>query len=234
MFIRALLLICIFLGGNSIFASTLSLVEIQSLNNNGKIILDTDNKYVTKKNISNNEIEIKLKDTNINENIKTINDNVSNNTQISIMQNGKDAYINLYGNNIAKYELNYASDNSLIPINNRHKDIQLLFSIALFLVGISILSNIHNSKKQRNKNVTKKYVRYSKDTKLVKEQQNQIKAINTLRAKNNIIPNNSIHGTPVANFVNSNKINVVDIPNDFKHSHNKYFEYEQYKKAVNS
>ena len=64
--------------------------------------------------------------------------------------------------------------------------------------------------------------------------QNQVKQICTLRAKNNGMTNGSIHGTPVSNFANANKIKCGTVPPELKRGHNKYFEYSELKKAVNS
>ena len=233
--LKSILCITVLASGNGVFAATLSSVELKSDSNIGKIILNTDKKKVSKKKISSNEMVIKLNNTKVSDNIKTVYDNLPANTEISIMQNRKDTFVNLNGDKISNYEIVYAADNSIIPIKNTKNDITTGMLILAFIASAAAISKKNNKKSQiRNKILTRSLIEYSNSQETLKRQQNQVKQICTLRAKNNGMTNGSIHGTPVSNFANANKIKCGTVPPELKRGHNKYFEYSELKKAVNS
>lgn len=222
--------ICIVLSSNSAFAAALSSVEIVSDGNYGKIYLNTDKSVVNKKNISENQIQIKLKNTNITENLKTTYNNAPQDTEISMIQNGKNAYINICGQNIANYELLYAKDGSLIPTKNGKKDVLIAFAIFAGIAFVSLLSRKVN---QNYPNLSLNMENLHTQTLI--QQKNQIKEINTLRNKINKINNNSIHGNPVKHFADNYSVNSVTVPAGFRKSDFDFIEYPNtLKKAVNS
>lgn len=225
---KIFLCVCLLFAGNGAFASVLSNVEVSLDNKIGKIILDTDKSAIYKKVLSNDKIHIKLKNTTINDNIKILYNSVPKNMEVSIMQNGKDAYISLFGENIAKYELLFAHNESIIPIKNGLKDFfTYLFIISLVLITGFISKKIYKSKMSNNLN--------SSDMDTVIRQKKQIMALNTIRNKSVTLKGKSIHGNLIANFAEYNKMNTVSVPENLQNSNAKYYEYNKnFKTAVNS
>ncbi|MBQ2645700.1 hypothetical protein IJG14_09040 [bacterium] len=223
---KLLLLIFLFLIGGSSFASTLSNVSVLSDGNIGKIVLDTDKSSVYKKVISNNEIQIQLKNTSCLENLKTQYINVPLDTDMSIVQNGKDTFINLSGENIKNYELLYSKDESLIPIKNIKKDSFVGLSVFALLIYLMVYL--------RRKNNSSCYIaeKHSITNEDIRLKDSQINTMCTLRNKSNIASNASIHGKLVSNFSNNS---CVTIPNELKNLNVKYIDFnKELKNAANS
>lgn len=225
---RFLLCICLLFISNTAFASVLSNVEVSSDGNIGKIILDTDKSSVYKKVLSDNNVQIKLKNTSIKENLKISYNRVPQNTEVSVMQNGKDAYISLFGANIAKYDMLFADDESLIPIRDTKKDT----AAALIIMALVLLAGWF-SKKMYKFSAGKTSA--SPELTTVIQQKNKIMAMNTLRNQSNSLKNQSIHGNPIAHFADCNKSGMVTVPNDLKISDVNYTEYsKELQNAVNT
>lgn len=229
---KVLLCTCIFFMGNVSIASNLSNIEIETIDKNGRIILDTDKKVIDKKLISSNEIQLKLRNTSVKDNLRTKYVNAPENTEVSVMQTKKDTYIHIYGQNIANFDLIYASDESLIPVKNGKKDFLTFFSIIAFLLTVSLISK--NSSKNQNKSAFLQN-EHSVNMETVKRQQTQIKELNTLRNKINYGSNtNSIHANTVPEFSRTGN-NYVTLPKEFQTSNVKYLNSSnELKKAVNS
>ncbi|MCR5260794.1 MAG: hypothetical protein K6C94_03040 [Candidatus Gastranaerophilales bacterium] len=226
-FCKWLMCICFILSANSVFASSLSSVEIVSDNGVGKIYLGIDKSVINKKKISLNEIQIQLKNTGIIENLKTIYKNAPKDIEISVIQNGKHAFINIFGENIADFELLYAKDGSFIPLKNNKKDIAAVLLILAGVLGTALLSKKINNLNKNSKGS-------DLHTETVIRQKNQIIEINTLRNKSNQTLHNSIHGN-VHRFANTAYAGTVTVPEDLQKSDFEFIEYKNnLKKAVKS
>jgi hypothetical protein len=224
-FCKWLICICLFLSANTVFASSLSSVEIFSDGSVGKIYLDTDKSVISKKNISLNEIQIQLKNTDILENLKTICNNAPKDIEVSVIQNGKNAFISILGENVKNFELLYSKDGSIIPLKNYKKDILTALLILFGICGISFVSKkVNTLNKKLSANVSDLH------TETIIRQKNQIIKINTLRNRSNQTVHTSIHGNPVKRFANT-----VTVPQDLQKSGLEYAENQNnLKNAVNS
>jgi hypothetical protein len=223
-----------FIIGGTAFANNLYSVEITNSDNIGKIILDTDSSSISKSKISNNEISLKLKNTLVLDNVKAKYDNLSTFTDVSIMQNGNDTFINLSGDNISNYQINYAFSGKKIPINNHHLLFIFLLSIfsfsSVFASCKKILNLFYNNDKDilRNTNIEMAVKEKIKNNKTI-----NIKNIQTLRTKTLCNNNSNIHSDFIANFSNSTNNQNMSIPKNLLNE-NRYMDFSQLKQAVNS
>lgn len=229
LFVKALLCGCIFAGNSCVMASTLSSVEIANNGNQGKIVLNTDKTKIKKNVISSDEIVLNLKNTTVSENVKTVCDNLPAMTEISVMQDGKDAYINLSGKNVANFKLISAKDGSIIPLSNLKKD----FGFGSFAVLALILAAISARIKNNISRKSQENLRNTQLEKAVRQKLTAPKELKTLRAKINVSNNSAIHGTPIINFALASKMNKATVPYSFKNT-DEYLDYNQLKKAVNA
>lgn len=229
LFVKALLCGCIFVGGSCVMANTLSSVEVANNGNQGKIVLNTDKTKIKKNIISSDEIVLNLKNTTVSENVKTICDNLPAMTEISVMQNGKNAYINLSGKDVANFELTYAKDGSIIPLSNQKRDFGF-GSFAIFALvisaGIARMMNNFSRKSQES-------LRNTQLEQAVRKQMAAKRELKTLRARTKVSGNSAIHGAPVVNFAIASKMSRVTMPSSFRNP-DEYMDYNQLKKAVNA
>lgn len=229
LFVKALLCGCIFVGGSCVGANTLSSVEVANMGSNGKIVLDTDKTKIQKSVISSDEIVLNLKNTAVSENVQTICDNLPAMTEISVMQNGKNAYINLSGTDIANFELTYAKDGSIIPISNMKREFGLgSFAILALIIaaGAARMMNDLSRKSQES-------LRNTQLEQAVRQQITAKRELKTLRARTKVSGNSAIHGAPVVNFAIASKMSKVSMPSSFRNA-DEYMDYNQLKKAVNA
>lgn len=225
-----LCIVCILIFGTGAFAQSLNSVEINSDFGNGKIILDTDMKSAVKKTkISQNEIKLELKNTIVSDNIKTVYDNTSAYNGISIMQNGKNSYINISGENIAEYELLYANDNSIIPVSSGLKDFGVLFVIFSF-VSFILSKKLKNFADNRKENLRKMVMEQSERQQKIVAEQKRIRELKTLRAKVKNANNRTIHENSVPKFASNTKMSV---PITLQYNNSKVSAFSELKKAVN-
>lgn len=227
LFVKTILCGCILLSGSCVLANTLESVEVENFGKQGKIVLNTDKTKIQKNVISSDEIVLNLKNTTVSENVKTMCENLPVMTEISVMQNGKDAYINLTGENIANYELTYENGN-IIPLSSMKKDFGFC-SFAIFalliIAGITRIKNSVSRKSQES-------LRNTQIEHAVKQKIAANKELKTLRAKTRKCNNSAIHGTPVINFVNASKMIGVTVPSSLRKV-DEYMDYDQLKRAVN-
>ena len=229
LFVKALLCGCIFVGGSCAMANTLFYVEVANIGNQGKIVLNTDKTKIQKNVISSDEIVLNLKNTTVSENVKTICDNLPTMTEISVMQNGKNAYINLSGENVANFELTYANDGSIIPLSNMKRD----FGFGSFAVLALILAAIAARMKNNFSRKSQENLRNTQLEQAVRQQLTAKRELRTLRAKTNVSNRSAIHGAPVINFAIASQMSKVTMPSSFKNT-DEYMDYNQLKKAVNA
>lgn len=194
--VKSALTACIIFGGSFAFASTLNSVEVKTTSNDAKILLNTDYKsFVKKTDVSTNQIQLILKDTTINENIQTKYDNSKSFNGISLVQDGKDAYIYVSGVNPSSIEVVNAATNSIVPLNTHKKDFSAGIGILGFLGIVGFLSMFTN---KRTKKVTKTLVEHSLHKNEIK---NNIDIRNyTIRTSSLNSSSVSIHGNPTAKF----------------------------------
>lgn len=227
LFVKTILCGCILVSGTCAFSNTLTSVEVANYGSQGKIVLNTDKTKIQKNVISSDEIVLNLKNTTVSENVKTICDNLPVMTEISVMQNGKNAYINLSGKNVANFELTYSNGN-IIPLSNLKKDFGFgSFAILAFVIlaGIARMMNSVSRKSQES-------LRNTQLEQAVKQKIAAKKELKTLRARTKVCNNSAIHGAPVINFANATKMNRISIPSSFRNT-DEYMDYNQLKKAVN-
>lgn len=227
LFVKTILCGCILVTGSCGFSNTLTSVEVANYGNQGKIVLNTDKTKIQKNVISSDEIVLNLKNTTVSENVKTICDNLPVMTEISVMQNGKNTYVNLSGKNVANFELTYANGN-IIPLSSMKKDFGFgSFAILALLIiaGVARMMNSFNRKSQES-------LRNTQLEQAVKQKITAKKELKTLRARTKVCNKSVIHGTPVINFANASKINRVTVPSSFRNA-DEYMDYNQLKKAVN-
>lgn len=230
--IKFILTTLLFFGGNLSFASSLNAIEIKTAPSDTKIFLETDyNSFVKKTNISPNQIQLVLKNTSIAENIQTKVDSNNSLNGISLVQDGKDAYICISGLNTSDISVINSSTNNNLPLNTHSKDLSAGLYILLFLAGTSLLSFLVN-KKVSSKSATKPFVEYS-------FHKNEIK--NNINIKEYTIRNTvsnascvSIHGNPTLKFSQNGKTSVVSIPETLSQRHSNYINSTVLKKAVNT
>ena len=204
LFVKTILCGCILVTGSCGFSNTLTSVEVANYGNQGKIVLNTDKTKIQKNVISSDEIVLNLKNTTVSENVKTICDNLPVMTEISVMQNGKNTYVNLSGKNVANFELTYANGN-IIPLSSMKKDFGFgSFAILALLIiaGVARMMNSFNRKSQES-------LRNTQLEQAVKQKITTKKELKTLRARTKVCNNSVIHGTPVINFANASKMNRV-------------------------
>ena len=227
LFVKTILCGCILVTGSCGFSNTLTSVEVANYGNQGKIVLNTDKTKIQKNVISSDEIVLNLKNTTVSENVKTICDNLPVMTEISVMQNGKNTYVNLSGKNVANFELTYANGN-IIPLSSMKKDFGFgSFAILALLIiaGVARMMNSFNRKSQES-------LRNTQLEQAVKQKITAKKELKTLRARTKVCNNTVIHGTPVINCANASKMNRVTVPSSFRNA-DEYMDYNQLKKAVN-
>lgn len=228
LFLKALLCGCILANGACSMANTLSAVEISNFENNGQIVLNTDKTKIQKEIISSDEIILNLKNTTVSENIKTVCDNLPSDTDISVIQDGKNAFINLSGKDIASFELKF-QDGKTIPLSSMKKDFGFC-SFALLVLAliacVAKLSNVLNRKSQDN-------LRNVKIENIVRQEISEKRELKTLRTRTKVCNNSVIHGMPVANFAVVSKMNKISVPYSFRNT-DEYMDYNQLKRAVNA
>lgn len=227
LFVKTMLCGCILIGGSCVFANTLDSVEVENFGKQGKIILNTDKTRIQKNVISSDEIVLNLKNTTVSEDVKTACENLPVMTEISVMQDGKDAYINLSGENIANYELTYKNGNT-IPLSSMKKDFGFC-SFAIFalliIAGIARVKNSLSRKSQES-------LRNTQIEQAVKQKIAANKELKTLRAKTKQCNTSAIHGAPVINFADASKMLGVTVPSSLRKV-DEYMDYDQLKRAVN-
>lgn len=227
LFVKTMLCGCILVSGSCALANTLDSVEVENFGKQGKIILNTDKTKIQKNVISSDEIILNLKNTTVSENVKTVCENLPVMTEISVMQDGKDAYINLSGENIANYDLTYENGNT-IPLSSMKKDFGFgsfaIFAL-LIIAGIARVKNSLSRKSQES-------LRNTQIEQAVKQKIAANKELKTLRAKTKQCNNSAIHGAPVINFADASKMLGVTVPSSLRKV-DEYMDYDQLKKAVN-
>lgn len=230
--IKVSLCLCMLVYGSAVFANSLNAVEIKTNSNNGKIILDTNKKFsINKSKISNNEIQIELKNTNIAENLTTQSNNSLEKGSVSIIQNGKNTYINIKGNNASKYDIVFAGDNSSVPQNSKSKNI--LFSVAIMMLAV-VASRIFNEIKEfitnRKEKLRKEFGFESTKQEKLSIHKKQLGNIKSLRAKVESPSNISIHTQSMPRFATNT---TMSTPKDLKISNTNIFNIKELKKAAN-
>ncbi len=227
-FFKVLLCGCIFVSGACSMANTLSSVEVSNLGNNGKIVLNTDKTKIQKNIISADEIILNLKNTTVSDNIKTVCDNLSSNTDVSVVQDGNNTFINISGENVADFDLLF-QDGSLIPLSSVKNDFGFCSFALLALVAVACIAKVSGSfcrKSQDN-------LRNVKIENMVRQQIVEKRELKTLRSRTKVCNNSVIHGMPVLNFSVVSKMNKVSLPSSFRNT-DEYLDYNQLKKVVNA
>ncbi len=229
--IKPILCISILLFGNNTFAQCLNSIEIRPADGmiNNKIILNTDSKSSIKKfKISDNEIELVLKNTSISDNIKTFYYNTDNYCNITFLQNGKNANINIKADNINNYEvfsLNNSNSSGHFP-----KKILVSFLTAFILLFLFLSDLKFHTKKLRNEYLIKKSDDKSCNNSKIALEHKRIKELKTIRTKILYSQNKSIIENNLPKF--SSEKNLKQ-PQTLQYKNGKlYFDYD-YKKAVN-
>lgn len=227
--VKTALTACILFGGSFAFAASLNSVEVKTTPADAKILLGTDYKsFVKKTDLSTNQIQLVLKDTTINENIQTKFDNSKSFNGVSLVQDGKDAYIYVSGINTSNIEVINAETNNIVPLNTHKKDFSTGLGILGFLLVTAAVSMFTNRKTAK---VTKTFVEHSLHRNEIK---NNINIKNyTIRTSTSNSNSVSIHGTPTAKFAQDTSsfgLNKQNRNNQSAISINSYC----LKKAVNS
>lgn len=227
--IKYFICLCLLCSGSGVFANSLNSVEIKSGINGGQIILDTNmNSSVKKVKLSDNEIKIELKNTNVADNVKTICDNSQNCDSISVMQNGNNAYINISAKNVNGYQLLYAKDYSLIPVFSTFKNLGFVsLTIFLLISLICVFKNIYCFSVLRKEKIRKSAAEQVVRHKKIEAEQKRIRELKTLRAKIKKSKNNAIHDSFLPKFATNPK-NVLP-----KMLENNGLRFREFKKVAN-
>jgi len=192
-------------------ANTLSAVDVYQNGESGKILLSAAQKPVVKKvNVSENEITLKLNDTDMSSNLTSKYSDVNGSGNISVMQDGNSTFVTISGNNVSGYKILNASDNSVIPTSSGNNS-AIILSALLFVLSLGFMS----SKKKQKVSVNKKVKTVSSDVKTEAEK-NMLKDLKTLRNRIHSSKTSSIHGNPVLRFANNSVNPAVSVPDSLK------------------
>lgn len=206
--IRYILTTGICLIGTISCANTLSAVDVYQNGNSGKILLSASQIPVVKKiNVSEDEITLKLSNTDISSNLTSVAGGSEN---ISVMQDGTSTFVTISGNNVSDYKILNASDNSVIPTSSDNNS-AIFLSALLFVLSLGFMSA---GKKQRV-SVNKKIKTVSSDVRTEAEK-DMLKDLKTLRSKIQAANTSSIHGNPVLRFANNSVNPAMSVPESLK------------------
>ena len=205
--IKYILTTGICLVGTMSFANTLTAVDVYQ--NDGRIMLNATQKPVVKKvNVSENEITLKLSDTEMASNLTSKYVNGSGMENISVMQDGKSTFVTISGDRVSDYKIMNASDNSVIPASS-DSNAAIIISSVLFILSLGFMS-------RKKKSVADKKINtVLADTKTETEK-SMLNDLKTLRNRNQVAVTSSIHGNPVMRFANNSANSSMSVPEGLK------------------
>lgn len=219
----------LFIIGSSSFANTLTAIDITSNDNGGKIILNTTEKPVLKKNtVSKNSIKIRLSNTDISEKLTYNASGLNGTDKLNIVQDGNSTVISLTKNNIADFLVLESYKNSDIPVSGKNNT-YLISSLILMFLFLNIITGVFRNKNQ-NRQIQKIKLKINSKTETEKS---MLRDLRTLRNKNKISNNSYIHGNPVLRFSDETFNSNMSIPENLSRTI-RFNKKETYKTAVNS